>query len=135
MNRFRKLGFIEYNDRIKVHKSLLNAVLLDQIPKRSPRGLLLRPLHEFDRSPSCTSSMGRLSKLELSVVCTERIRTHARAGRAAGFTAFGAPKALKPLRTDSANRGLFISSFTRERILLSISVWPFFFMKRPFFER
>jgi hypothetical protein len=36
MNRFRKLGFIEYNDRIKVHKSLLNAVLLDQIPKRSP---------------------------------------------------------------------------------------------------
>jgi hypothetical protein len=36
MNRFRKLGFIEYNGRIKVHKSLLNAVLLDQIPKRSP---------------------------------------------------------------------------------------------------
>jgi CRP-like cAMP-binding protein len=31
MNRFRKLGFIEYNGRIKVHKSLLNAVLLDQI--------------------------------------------------------------------------------------------------------
>src|ERR1035438_4442029 len=25
MNRFRKLGFIEYNGRIKVHKSLLNA--------------------------------------------------------------------------------------------------------------
>jgi CRP/FNR family cyclic AMP-dependent transcriptional regulator len=24
MNRFRKLGFIEYNGRIKVHKSLLN---------------------------------------------------------------------------------------------------------------
>ena len=33
MNRFRKLGFIEYNGRIKVHKSLLNAVLLDQIPE------------------------------------------------------------------------------------------------------
>jgi CRP-like cAMP-binding protein len=31
MNRFRKLGFIEYNGRIKVHKSLLNAVLLDRI--------------------------------------------------------------------------------------------------------
>ena len=30
MNRFRKLGFIEYNGRIKVHKSLLNAVLLDR---------------------------------------------------------------------------------------------------------
>jgi CRP/FNR family transcriptional regulator, cyclic AMP receptor protein len=30
MNRFRKLGFIEYNGRIKVHKSLLNVVLHDQ---------------------------------------------------------------------------------------------------------
>ncbi len=29
MNRFRKLGFISYNDRIQVHKSLLNVVLLD----------------------------------------------------------------------------------------------------------
>jgi CRP-like cAMP-binding protein len=28
MNRFRKLGFIEYNGRIKVHKSLLSALLL-----------------------------------------------------------------------------------------------------------
>lgn len=32
MNRFRKLGFIEYNGRIKVHKSLLNVVLHDQLP-------------------------------------------------------------------------------------------------------
>jgi CRP/FNR family transcriptional regulator, cyclic AMP receptor protein len=29
MNRFRKLGFIEYNGRIKAHKSLLNIVLDD----------------------------------------------------------------------------------------------------------
>ena len=29
MNRFRKLGFIEYNGVIKVHKSLLNVVLHD----------------------------------------------------------------------------------------------------------
>ena len=36
MNRFRKLGFIEYNERIKVHKSLLNAVLLDQMSERKP---------------------------------------------------------------------------------------------------
>jgi CRP-like cAMP-binding protein len=35
MNRFRKLGFIEYNGRIKVHKSLLNAVLLDQMPEQN----------------------------------------------------------------------------------------------------
>jgi hypothetical protein len=32
MNRFRKLGFIDYNGRIRVHKSLLNVVLLDQLP-------------------------------------------------------------------------------------------------------
>ena len=32
MNRFRKLGFIDYSDRIHVHKSLLNVVLHDQLP-------------------------------------------------------------------------------------------------------
>jgi CRP-like cAMP-binding protein len=32
MNRFRKLGFIDYDGRIQVHKSLLNVVLLDQLP-------------------------------------------------------------------------------------------------------
>jgi CRP/FNR family cyclic AMP-dependent transcriptional regulator len=31
MNRFRKLGFIEYSGRIKVHKSLLNVILHDQL--------------------------------------------------------------------------------------------------------
>ena len=29
MNRFRELGFIEYNGRIRVHKSLLNVILHD----------------------------------------------------------------------------------------------------------
>lgn len=32
MNRFRKLGFIDYSDRIRVHKSLLNVLLHDQMP-------------------------------------------------------------------------------------------------------
>ncbi len=32
MNRFRKMGFIKYNGRIHVHKSLLNIVLHDQRP-------------------------------------------------------------------------------------------------------
>ena len=32
MNRFRKLGFIDYSGRIRVHKSLLNVVLHDQLP-------------------------------------------------------------------------------------------------------
>ena len=35
MNRFRKLGFIEYNGRITVHKSLLNVVLHDQLPEHN----------------------------------------------------------------------------------------------------
>ena len=29
MNRFRKLGFIEYNGGVKIHRSLLNVVLHD----------------------------------------------------------------------------------------------------------
>ncbi len=32
MNRFRKLGFIEYSGRIRVHKSLLNVILHDHLP-------------------------------------------------------------------------------------------------------
>ena len=35
MNRFRKLGFIDYNGRIKVHKSLLNVILHDHIQEES----------------------------------------------------------------------------------------------------
>jgi CRP/FNR family cyclic AMP-dependent transcriptional regulator len=35
MNRFRKLGFIEYNGRIRVHKSLLNVILHDQLPEQN----------------------------------------------------------------------------------------------------
>ena len=29
MNKFRKLGFIEYNGRLQVHSSLLSVVLRD----------------------------------------------------------------------------------------------------------
>ena len=35
MNRFRKLGFVSYNGRIQVHKSLLNVILLDQLPEHN----------------------------------------------------------------------------------------------------
>ncbi len=34
MNRFRKLGFIEYNGRIRIHKSLLNVVLHEEFTER-----------------------------------------------------------------------------------------------------
>jgi CRP-like cAMP-binding protein len=59
MNRFRKLGYIEYNGRIQVHKSLLNVVLHDQFgghnSERPPVGITERvrdvrrskaPIHE-----------------------------------------------------------------------------------------
>jgi CRP-like cAMP-binding protein len=36
MNRFRKLGLLEYNGRIRVHKSLLNVVLHDEFTERNP---------------------------------------------------------------------------------------------------
>ena len=36
MNRFRKLGLIEYNGRIRVHKSLINVILHDQFTGSNP---------------------------------------------------------------------------------------------------
>jgi len=38
MNRFRKLGFIEYNGRIRVNKSLLNVILHDQVLEQNAAG-------------------------------------------------------------------------------------------------
>jgi CRP/FNR family transcriptional regulator, cyclic AMP receptor protein len=35
MNRFRKRGFIAYNGRIRVHKSLLNVILHDKLPEQN----------------------------------------------------------------------------------------------------
>ena len=49
MNRFRKLGFVEYNGRIRVHKSLLNVVLRDQAPDHHARAATLVDLRK--RSP------------------------------------------------------------------------------------
>jgi CRP-like cAMP-binding protein len=37
MNRFREMGFVEYNGRIRVHKSLLNVVLHDQLPEHNAK--------------------------------------------------------------------------------------------------
>jgi CRP-like cAMP-binding protein len=37
MNRFRKLGLIEYNRRILVHKPLINVILHDQFTEQEPR--------------------------------------------------------------------------------------------------
>jgi CRP/FNR family cyclic AMP-dependent transcriptional regulator len=45
MNRFRRLGYIDYKGRIRVHNSLLNVVLSDQLPEEDTvRPTLLDPL-------------------------------------------------------------------------------------------
>jgi CRP/FNR family cyclic AMP-dependent transcriptional regulator len=45
MNRFRKLGYIEYNGRIRVHTSLLSMILHDDLPEENAiRPLILNPL-------------------------------------------------------------------------------------------
>jgi CRP-like cAMP-binding protein len=44
MNRFRKLGYISYKGRIRVHKSLLSSVLHDRLPEQNAsRPTLLDP--------------------------------------------------------------------------------------------
>jgi hypothetical protein len=55
MNRFRKLGLIEYNGRIRVHRSLLNVVLHDQFiaqEQESP------PASASSTVPSKTTRLG-----------------------------------------------------------------------------
>ena len=63
MNRFRKLGFIAYNGRIKVNKSLLNLVLLDKFPGHNAQkpdlpaiGRELSPIEQVDETALSTSS-------------------------------------------------------------------------------
>ena len=58
MNRFRKLGFIEYNGHIRVNKSLLNVVLHDQPFEHNAlsAGLLSTP-------PGAPNSAKRIAKV------------------------------------------------------------------------
>ena len=57
MNRFRKLGYINYNGAIRVHKSLLNAVLHDKLPEENAsRPKLLDP----PPSPARTAKRAKL---------------------------------------------------------------------------
>jgi CRP/FNR family cyclic AMP-dependent transcriptional regulator len=52
MNRFRKLGFVEYNGRIRVHKSLLNVILHDHLPE-----------HNAEQPTTVTTNGGTVPKL------------------------------------------------------------------------
>lgn len=62
MNRFRALGYIEYNGRIHVNRSLLNVVLHDQLPEQnSSRPTIVNPPH---RSSERARSRKTSSKLD-----------------------------------------------------------------------
>ena len=52
MNRFRKFGYIDYNGRIQVHKSLLKAVLLDRLPEHESQQPRLVPKPKAAPGPS-----------------------------------------------------------------------------------
>ena len=52
MNRFRKLGFIEYNGRIKVHKSLLDVVLHEEFAERHPGRVPASPTSQIRSKPN-----------------------------------------------------------------------------------
>jgi len=60
MNRFRKLGLIEYNNRIRVHRSLLNIILLDQLPEQNTAHplLLVSPLELSLKVPAIEVDSG-----------------------------------------------------------------------------
>jgi CRP/FNR family cyclic AMP-dependent transcriptional regulator len=53
MNRFRKMGFVEYNGRIRVHKSLLNVVLHDHLSEQNAE----RP--DISRIPAKANGLAR----------------------------------------------------------------------------
>ena len=38
LNKFRRLGFIEYNGELHVHRTLLNVILYDKTPESRPAG-------------------------------------------------------------------------------------------------
>ncbi|MHB1672829.1 MAG: Crp/Fnr family transcriptional regulator [Acidobacteriaceae bacterium] len=63
MNRFRKLGFIEYNGRIQVHKSLLNVILHDQHPEENAVSAALLDSRRSQPKPSGRKN-ARVSKME-----------------------------------------------------------------------
>jgi CRP/FNR family cyclic AMP-dependent transcriptional regulator len=63
MNRFRKLGFIEYKGRIRVHKSLLNVILHDRLPEEdSKRHAVSRAARGASRAALSSAVAGKGSK-------------------------------------------------------------------------
>jgi CRP/FNR family transcriptional regulator, cyclic AMP receptor protein len=66
MNRFRKLGYISYNGRIQIHKSLLSTVLHDKLPEQNAsRPTLLHVPPSRARNARRAKSLGMMNDLRL----------------------------------------------------------------------
>jgi len=64
MNRFRKLGYIEYNGRIHVHKSLLNVVLHDRLPEQRTESPAFKdPKHKVTEKKTRAKVAGHLGPI------------------------------------------------------------------------
>jgi CRP-like cAMP-binding protein len=77
MNRFRKLGFINYNGRIQVNKSLLNVVLLDQLPEHNAQKPPLSKLDDILKP--MTASDETMLKPVMPIIKAEKRRLSAEA--------------------------------------------------------
>lgn len=63
MNRFRDLGYIDYNGRIHVNKSLLSVVLHDQLPEQNSSGpTLVDPPREPSERATRAKTMSKLKQ-------------------------------------------------------------------------
>ena len=65
MNRFRKHGFVEYNGRIRVHRSLLNIVLHDQLSNHSSNNSTSAPVVDTSKG---TPKLSRLAAAAVSKI-------------------------------------------------------------------
>jgi CRP/FNR family cyclic AMP-dependent transcriptional regulator len=62
MNKFREHGFIDYNGRIRVHKSLLNVILYDQLQKGRASAAALETPKMFKPKMVKTPKPGKTSR-------------------------------------------------------------------------
>jgi CRP/FNR family cyclic AMP-dependent transcriptional regulator len=70
MNRFRQHGFLEYGSRIRVNESLVNVVLLDELPQHDAGRA--SPLHSLS-SPPQTTRKGAAVVANGNAFTTERL--------------------------------------------------------------
>jgi CRP/FNR family cyclic AMP-dependent transcriptional regulator len=73
MNRFRKLGWIHYNGRIRVNETLLNAVLRDDLPEQDASSPILA---EPPSSPARTSRRTKRTGMAPSLVARPAKERH-----------------------------------------------------------